>query len=68
MAIVANLADPGGQVDKSYENYNRTNAGEPNASVTPEFAGEIILDTTNNVLWKALGVGNDTWVMLTGSL
>jgi hypothetical protein len=65
MAIVSNLARPGELPDHSFDSYSRTNAGEPNASVTPAFAGEIILDTTNNCLWKALGVGNTTWVALT---
>lgn len=71
MAIVANAAlagapNPGGtNTDKPYNSYNRTNAGEPNASLTPQYAGEIVLDTTNNCLWKALGVANTTWVALT---
>lgn len=50
---------------RSYVNYSRTNAGEPNGSVTPAFAGEIVLDTTNNCLWKAMGVASNTWVALT---
>ena len=64
MARVANLAGST-PTDKSYVHYNRVNAGEPNGSVTPEFAGEIVLDTTNNALWKAMGVANNTWVALT---
>jgi hypothetical protein len=64
---VATVADLSGasQTYRSYVNYTRTNAGEPNGSLTPAFVGEIILDTTNNCLWKALGVANNTWVALT---
>lgn len=65
MAIVTNLARPAEAVDRSYVHYSRTNAGEPNGSLTPAFAGEIVLDTTNNAVWKALGTGNTTWVALT---
>jgi hypothetical protein len=64
MAIVANLA--GSQpLDKSYCHPNRSNAGEPNTGVTPEYAGEIVLDTTNNTLWKAITLANNSWVMIT---
>lgn len=71
MAIVANLAlngapNPGGtNTDRPYDTHNRTNAGEPNGSILPQYAGEIILDTTNNAYWKAMGVANNTWVALT---
>ena len=64
MAIVA---EKGGNqpLDKSFCYQNRTNAGEPNGSLTPQFAGEIVLDTTNDALWKAVGLANNTWVTLT---
>lgn len=65
MAIVADLSGNNPIVDKSFVSYNRVNAGEPNGSVTPQYAGEIVLDTTNNALWKAMGVANNTWVALT---
>ena len=64
MAIVADKSG-NNPLDKSFTKYNRTNAGEPNGSVTPQFAGEIVLDTTNNVLWKAMGIANSAWVALT---
>lgn len=64
MAIVADLSG-NSPTDKSFVSYNRVNAGEPNGTLTPEFAGEIVLDTTNNALWKAMGVLNNTWVALT---
>lgn len=65
MAIVTDLSGNNQGTDRKYNSYNRTNAGEPNGSVTPEFVGEIILDTTNNALWKAMGTANNTWIMLT---
>lgn len=51
--------------DIPYKSYNRTNAGEPNGTVTPQFAGEIVLDTTSNALWEAVNLNNNGWVMLT---
>lgn len=64
MAIVENKAT-GTTDDVSFDSPNRTNAGEPNGSLTPEYAGEIVLDTTNNCLWKAVDTTNAGWVALT---
>jgi hypothetical protein len=64
MAIVADRSGIS-PLDKSFVSHNRTNAGEPNAALTPQYAGEIVLDTTNNCYWKAMGVANNTWVALT---
>lgn len=64
MAIVPNLAEPGGPIDLKYSSYSRESAGTPNASLTPAFTGEIVLDTTNAVLWQAKDLTNDSWVML----
>jgi hypothetical protein len=64
MAIVADLSG-NNPTDKSFTVHNRTNAGEPNGSVTPEFAGEIILDTTNNCYWKSIGTTSTSWVAIT---
>jgi hypothetical protein len=66
MAIVANKGIMGYPLDPSYSTYTRTNAGEPNGGVTPAFVGEMILDTTNNILWKSLSAANSSWVALTG--
>lgn len=66
MATVKNLNNVNPIVDPEYCTYNRTNAGEPNGSLTPEFVGELVLDTTNNILWKALSSANSSWVALTG--
>lgn len=65
MAIVQDLGNPEQAPDKPLTTYNRENAGEPNGSLTPEFSGEIVLDTTNNCLWKAMDLTNDSWVALT---
>lgn len=51
-----------GFVDKPFKHYNRTNAGSPQNSVTPQYAGERILDTTNGKQYQALGPTNSTWV------
>lgn len=64
MAIVPNLAGTT-PIDKSFVFRNRTNAGEPNGALTPQFAGEIVLDTTNNALWKSIDTTNTSWVTLT---
>lgn len=65
MATVVNRANPGGFLDKTLDNYNRSNAGEPNSSLTPQFVGEIVLDTTNNALWRAVNLTTTGWVALT---
>lgn len=64
---MATVADKAFAADKypSFVNPNRTNAGEPNGTITPQFCGEIILDTTNNTIWKALTTANNSWVTLT---
>lgn len=64
MAIVMNKAT-GFTEDKSFCTPNRTNAGEPNGSLTPQYAGEIVLDTTGNALWVAITTANNSWVALT---
>lgn len=66
MAIVANKGNPNEPIDSAFCTANRTNAGEPNGSVTPLFVGEMVLDTTNNILWKSLSTANSSWVALTG--
>lgn len=64
MAIVADLSG-NSPTDKSFTSFNRRNAGEPNGALTPQFCGEIVLDTTNNALWKAESTDNASWVALT---
>lgn len=68
MATVPNLAALGSSifpVDPPLCSPNRSVAGEPNTLLTPLFVGEIALDTTNNAMWRAVGLANNTWVMLT---
>jgi hypothetical protein len=66
MPIVQNLARLGDIIDPAYCTYNRKNAGDPNGSLTPGYVGEMVLDTTDQVLWKALDLVNNSWVALTG--
>ena len=65
MAIVPNLARQTGFKDQNFCSHSRENAGEPNGVLTPAFAGEIVLDTTNNCYWKAVGITNTSWVAIT---
>lgn len=72
MAIVANKAlgsenipNYSSATDRAYCSPNRSNAGEPNGSLTPQYLNEIVLDTTNNALWIAVGAANTDWVTLT---
>lgn len=42
------------------------NAGTPVGAVVPDFVGQVILDTTGLVFYKAIGVANNTqWVSIT---
>lgn len=63
MAIVADASGIN-PTDKSFVTHNRTNAGEPNAALTPQYVGEIVLDTTNNRRWKAVGTTNASWIAI----
>lgn len=64
MAIVLNLARPSEPVDQKFQSFNRTNAGSPNTvgPLTPQYAGELVLDTTNAVYWMAMSPANNSWV------
>lgn len=62
MATTVDLSGNRVGVDYKLTSYNRTNAGDPNGSVTPLFSGEIILDTTNKKMWQAQGIANNTYV------
>ncbi|HVU36957.1 MAG TPA: glycosyl hydrolase family 28-related protein [Opitutales bacterium] len=42
----------------------RQNAGSPSGVLTPLFVGEEVLDTTNNVWYKAFNTGNTNWQLL----
>ena len=62
MAIVVNRARGDTVTDRAYCSPSRTNAGTPNAVLTPAFAGEIIFDTTNKVRWRAIGIASSEWI------
>lgn len=69
MATVANL--DGGRVsgadrfvDSPLTKFNRENAGNPNGALTPQFVGEIIFDTTNDLRWRAADATNSNWYQL----
>lgn len=64
MAIVANkngLGQPDFPIDRPYCTHNRSNAGTPNGTLTPQYAGELVWDTTNKVRWKAIALTNADW-------
>lgn len=71
MAVVRNKAESGNilnydsPTDREYFGPNRTNNGKPNGVLTPLYAGEIVLDTVSNALWKAVNLTNSGWVALT---
>lgn len=57
---------PQGPLGKqAFDSPSRVVDAEPNGSITPLYAGEMVLDTTNNTLWKAVSMTNTSWVMLT---
>lgn len=68
MAIVANKGNAFEPLDGSYNSPNRSMAGTPVATLVPLYVGEIVLDTTNNKLWKAETMLNSGWVTLTTQL
>ena len=49
--------------DDELEKPNRNNAGSPVGSITPNYPGEIVLDTTNFLNWEAAGTANTDWVL-----
>lgn len=50
---------------QTFTSVSRTAGAEPNTVDTPLYAGELILDTSINALWKALTTANNSWVVLT---
>lgn len=65
MATVKDLSGNNLVIDNKFSAYNRVSAGEPNGLITPLYGGEIVLDTTQNALWEAVGTAINAWVMLT---
>jgi hypothetical protein len=64
MAIVKNNAGFATAEDKSFCVPSVEGSGNPNSTVTPQFAGQIYLDTTQNVRWRAVDKTNDSWVAM----
>lgn len=69
MATVKDLSGNspiGNDTDPEYDRQNTTNAGDPVGSVTPNYVGEILHDTTNNVMYRAIGTANTDWTIHQG--
>lgn len=74
MAIVADLsgnspvsfqmakAAAARDTDYKLESVNRTRAGTPIGNFTPQYSGEMVRDSTNRLLWVAVGTTNADWV------
>lgn len=52
---------PANGTDQKLEHPNRTNSGSPQGSLAPQYAGEIVHDTTNNDIYRAYGLSNSDW-------
>jgi len=64
MAIVLNRADgAGGQVDQPFNTPNRKLGAAPNGSTVPLYAGELVMDTTTGIMYKAMDMTNTGWVV-----
>ncbi len=69
MAIVpdigaSNIPLPGSNstTDLRFTMPNRVIAGNPSGVFTPQYTGEIVLDTSSAMLWRASGVASNSWV------
>lgn len=66
---MATVADASGNspiangTDDNLSRQNATNAGDPVGSVTPNYVGELLHDTTNNVVYRAIGSTNTDWAI-----
>jgi len=55
-----------GLTKQTFTSPSRTVDAEPNtATILPLYAGEMVLDTTNNTIWKSLTAAGNSWVALT---
>lgn len=64
MAIVADKSG-NAPLDKKFSDYNRTNAGTPVGTLVPMYTNELVLDTTNRQMWRAIGTTNNDWTLVT---
>lgn len=61
MATVPNKDGGSNYNDRKLTTPTRKNAGSPQGSLTPAFAGEVVLDTTTGQLWYALDLTTTGW-------
>jgi hypothetical protein len=67
---MATVPDKSGntRLDKKYSHPNRNNAGTPIGALVPAYPNELVLDTTNFLLWRAIGTTNANWIPVGESL
>jgi len=58
--VIANGLPPGTQTDVSYCNVSRSGAAYP-AAVTPNFVGELYLNTATGEVWRAMSISPIVW-------
>jgi hypothetical protein len=46
----------------SFSSVNRIVAAPPNSATTPLYSGEVVRDSSTQLLWRALGTTNTSWV------
>jgi len=63
MAIVPDKSG-NSPLDRKYSDFNRMNAGTPIGALVPLYANEVVLDTTNLRLWRAVGTTNNDWSLV----
>lgn len=68
MATVKDLSGniPVVQFDRKLTTVNRANAGDPVGSLTPQYTGEIVFDSTNELVYRGLntdGSTNASWIV-----
>lgn len=61
MATVVDRGAVHSRVDRPYTLPTRNNAGSPIAALTPAFGGELVQDSTNHLVWQAVGPTNTNW-------
>jgi hypothetical protein len=72
MAIVADASGnapasmAGVATDNKLSEPNRSNNGTPIAALTPQYPGELVLDTSNLQVWRAFGTTNTDWMPVVG--
>lgn len=64
MATVINKARPEEGTDPTYDAPNRKLAATPIGATAPLYMGEIVINTTDGTLYKAVGAGVNGWEQL----